>query len=301
MKKKFAAVFMGTPPAGITDMLVVQAHSHNIGQILSNIAQTRPEIDSIALVEAKRGYTPQEIEHACTLTQNTGKVIIARRKRIDQPGMKIGQRITSKLFSVYHKTGNYDLLSGLVVIPTDCLPLINISHVHEMVACTDLFTETVHANIPSEQILLDPDSTPDSIWRYPQLFINIIKTFILFAASSLSCTAVDYITFTLLYTYLLETSTASYFFARIISSNMNFMINRKFVFKHNGRTRKELMLSMVKYYTVVLSVLIIAQASMFFFADTMGLNAYITKVITDSTLFFVNYTLQKKIVFKPKG
>lgn len=81
--------------------------------------------------------------------------------------------------------------------------------------------------------------------------------------------------------------------ARIISSIINFTINRKVVFK----SKAPLFKSAVKYF--LLAVFILAMNTLILKGFSLiGLNEYIAKIITEVILFIVSYLVQHFVIFK---
>ena len=87
--------------------------------------------------------------------------------------------------------------------------------------------------------------------------------------------------------------------ARVLSSAFNFVFNRNYVFGHK---EKDVRVAAVKYYTLcgasmALSGLLVSVSS---YALLVGSARIVTiiKVAVDSALFFMNYHIQRKWVFK---
>ena len=85
----------------------------------------------------------------------------------------------------------------------------------------------------------------------------------------------------------------SYVSARVISSYANYAINRHIVF---GGGKKD---SILKYYLLVLVVMAAGSAGVSFFT-WLGIHSLIAKLMTDIPLFLLNYTIQRKYIFKPR-
>lgn len=82
--------------------------------------------------------------------------------------------------------------------------------------------------------------------------------------------------------------------ARIISSFINFIINRNIVFKSHESPAK----SAVKYYALVTVILGLNILLLNLTNVMLGIPLWIAKILVEVSLFFVNYILQRKIVFK---
>ena len=128
--------------------------------------------------------------------------------------------------------------------------------------------------------------------------IKIYATFAKYILSALSSFAVDILLFTLLVSmlrgvsdYYIYISTAG---ARIVSSLINFTLNKKHVFKNSSQDK----LQIVKYYILCTVQMIISAASVNFITKYTGINETAVKAIVDTILFFINYVVQREWVFK---
>lgn len=82
-----------------------------------------------------------------------------------------------------------------------------------------------------------------------------------------------------------------------VSSQINFHINRLWVFKSN----KSILAEMSGYYSLALvSFSVKTFAIMELFVRIFKLPTWIAKPIADTVMFVVNYFVQKKIIFKKK-
>lgn len=82
--------------------------------------------------------------------------------------------------------------------------------------------------------------------------------------------------------------------ARIISSLVNYIINRNVVFKSNLSRRK----TIIQYYTLVLVQMLISAFSVDFIFSIIKFNPTIIKIMVDSIIFVVNFLIQKYLIFK---
>lgn len=81
--------------------------------------------------------------------------------------------------------------------------------------------------------------------------------------------------------------------ARIISSILNYMLNRNKVFKSYNKT------SFSKYYILVFIQMFISGMSVSFLSNTFkNKNILVLKIIVDIVIFIVNYYIQREWVFK---
>ena len=81
--------------------------------------------------------------------------------------------------------------------------------------------------------------------------------------------------------------------ARVISACVNFLLNRKLVFKDKGQAGK----AFLRY--VILSVAImLASACGTWLLGKTGMSSTVAKLITDTLLYFASYRFQERWVFR---
>ena len=84
--------------------------------------------------------------------------------------------------------------------------------------------------------------------------------------------------------------------ARVVSSILNFFINRNLVFRtNNGSFAKQL----VGYYALVLLVMGLSFVGVEFGTGTLHGNDYVVKIIVDILLSVVSFLGQRLLVFRP--
>ncbi len=127
--------------------------------------------------------------------------------------------------------------------------------------------------------------------------LNIIK----FASSSFTAFLVDYLVYSLILMIAAErinfiNLTFANITARLISSSLNFTINRKFVFKSNQSLQK----SAAQFFTLAAIILAGNSVVLNFLANMLNINHYVAKIITEMFFFAFNYTIQNFIIFRKK-
>ena len=135
--------------------------------------------------------------------------------------------------------------------------------------------------------------------KFLRLSARIYKEILKYSLSSLVSSAIDIGLFAL-FIQLVSTNSiplvllGATAFARLISSTINFSLNKKYVFGIKGSTSSQL----AKYYFLCVvqtafSWLILYSLSLLFFDHIVLL-----KIITDTFLFFISYTIQHLYIFR---
>ena len=126
---------------------------------------------------------------------------------------------------------------------------------------------------------------------------NIIK----FASSSFTAFLIDYGVYSLILAIGTErinfiNLTFANIAARVVSSTVNFTINRKFVFKSNQSLQR----SAAQFFTLAAVILACNSVVLNFLANVLNINHYIAKIMTEMFFFVFNYTLQNFVIFRKK-
>lgn len=157
--------------------------------------------------------------------------------------------------------------------------------------------------IPIETVYIDNNSEThfrpikDSWKIYKVIFSNFIK----YMCSSLISCAVDLLGFQICLMVLSKISVGSRIFystiiARIVSSVVNFVINKKVVFENEDKSKGQL----IKYYILCVAQMLTSAVLVIGLNNLVAGEEVIKKVIVDSILFFISYHIQRKFIFKEK-
>ena len=128
---------------------------------------------------------------------------------------------------------------------------------------------------------------------------RIYKDFFKFIISSLICAIVDIGLFSIIVNViekqLYYAVIISTIFARVVSGILNFILNKKFTFHSNRRTKVQSTRYFLLFICQMLtSAIIVAGLSQIFE------NATIVKIIIDAILFVISYFIQKRYIFNNK-
>lgn len=220
-----------------------------------------------------------------------------------------GNRITSTVFKALYGKWLDDTQTGLRGFLAEDLDfMIGIEgerYEYEMQVLIDCVRNGIEFYpIPIDTVYIDNNSAShfNAFKDSFRIYKIILKDFIKFTASSLGTTAVDFAVFLLLsyitlpalgVTSISAIDWISGFIARIISSILNFYINKKYVFKHEGATKT----SAIRYTILCFVVICISNLCVSFF-EGLGGERWLLKPIVDTILYFVGYKFQNEWVFK---
>lgn len=130
----------------------------------------------------------------------------------------------------------------------------------------------------------------------PLQWLSILWTAIRFVLSSLTSFGVDYALFTLLYLLVSRNVTFCTVAARVVSSFVNYWINRKLVFKSQSKGVGTL----VRYYLLAAGLLLINVLLVNLLSHVLMIPALVAKPIVEICMYVVSFSVQRDVVFKRK-
>ena len=213
----------------------------------------------------------------------------------------LGNKVTSFAFKTLCGINITDTQSGLRGIPRKFVErLINVKG-ERFEFETNMLLETKVLKIPIHEVKIETvyiNGNTSSNFNPLRDSINIYKVIFKFIFSSATSIICDYSLFILLgivFSFLgdeisLLIATVG---ARIVSSVVNFSVNRKLVFKNSDRLKKVL----IRYYILAIIIMFFSYAGMYILTFNAGINALIAKVIVDVVLFVASFKMQINWVF----
>lgn len=125
------------------------------------------------------------------------------------------------------------------------------------------------------------------------------NTFYKYLISGGLCFLFDIVLFTI-FNYLLGNNPNhiiyATIFARIISSFINYLLNRNKVFKTNDNKKVD-KFTLVKYFLLVIICMLVSAHSVNYLYNILNINESVVKIIIDGLLCIINFFIQKKLIF----
>ena len=287
------------------------------------IAQNMPEVTGVVTADCDGQHTPDDIMRVIESMERAPEtMIIGGRfaKKQDKVPLrsKIGNGITRYIFRIATGLKIRDTQTGLRGIPVSLIPMLlelkGDRYEYEMNMLLYLKEwEYAYEEIPIATVYIDNNegshyNTLKDSWR---IFVQILK----FSAASAVSFVADYLLF-LLFDGLVFAGGAislasllgndvspmlgrvvacfslSYILARVLSAILNYILNRKLVFRKGSKT------SPAKYFILALGVMLLGAFLTGLLADVLSLPGILCKLIVDVPLAFSNYFIQRDWVFK---
>lgn len=131
--------------------------------------------------------------------------------------------------------------------------------------------------------------------------LNKYKIILTYLLSSGISFVVDILAFSLLLLLLRNKVSADIliasYLARAISSIVNYIINKRYVFKNEKRRNYK---AFIEYFLLVIINITVSGLLVSKIYSYIHMNATLIKIFVDLFIFFVNYYLQKLVIFKNK-
>ncbi|MCD8094944.1 MAG: bifunctional glycosyltransferase family 2/GtrA family protein [Ruminococcus sp.] len=258
----------------------------------------------IVTMDCDGQHRVSDAQRVCAESESKGGelVIGSRKQSADSPlRSRFGNSVTRMVFKIVTGCGVYDTQSGLRSFGSSMLERIaqieGERYEFEMNVLMELGRagEPIH-EIPIETIYIDNNS--GSHFNPIKDSAIIYKEILKFSASSFTGFLVDYAMYSLLVA-LLGTNfvVVANILARVVSSTVNFTINKKLVF----RSDEKLVKSAVKYFTLAACILICNTALLYLLTNVLKMGVFIAKILVEICLFIISWIVQRRVVFRKKA
>lgn len=223
------------------------------------------------------------------------ELVIGKRKRnVNTPlRSKIGNRFTMFIYNISTGVSIYDTQTGLRAFSNKLMDFMI-----EVDGSRYEYEMNVLLQAPSKGIKIKEidiktiyiENNKNSHFNTLKDSYRVYKEIIKYSMSSIVSFIVDYSFFTLFSIFL--SVTLSNIFARIISASINYIINKKLVFK----SKKKISSSLGEYALLAIFILLLNTAILNLLIY-IGLNKYVSKIIVEISLFIISFLVQKRMVF----
>jgi putative flippase GtrA len=295
----FAGLFEKAEQLGIT----VLRHKTNRGKgaaLKTGIAALMQDesIMGVVTADADGQHTVKDITHIMEeMAAHPGALIIGSRAFSGEVPLRsrFGNSVTRTVFRFATGIKINDTQTGLRGLPRNLFKELSTMegdrYEYEMNMLLNMQRWGVeYFEVPIQTVYIENNASShfhplrDS-WR---IYGRILK----YCASSGISFLVDWAGFILFGTVLHLDYWLSYVLARIISSYINYTINRHIVF---GTGKKD---SIVRYYILAICVMGVGALTTELLPSIIGINSIIAKILIDVPLFVFNYFAQRKYVFR---
>lgn len=276
---------------------------------LSYIQRHCPENSVIVTLDADGQHSVTDaIRVAEAASSDTGSLILGCRRFCgDVPRRsRLGNTVTRFVYRTVTGLDVSDTQTGLRAFDFSLIPFMlkvkGDRYEYEM----NVLLKCARNKVPIREIEIATiyfDNNEGSHFSTLEDSFIIYRDIIKFAFSSLTGFAVDYGLYSLLAVTTAGLGSAvsiplSNITARIVSSSVNYTLNRHFVFKSEERAAK----SAVQYFTLAAGILAGNTVLLSLLVNGLNVNEYAAKIITEISFFTASFFAQKFLIFakKPK-
>ena len=254
----------------------------------------------IITADADGQHTPADIRKiADAMTAQPEALVLGVRNFTGKVPLKsrMGNNITRFFFRLIHGSDVRDTQTGLRGLPARHMPLLlslpGERYEYEMNILLEAHTHEISlVQIPIDTIYIEGNRS--SHFKVLQDSARIYALLLKFIASSLIASGVDYLLFFLMNIIFPGQLIFSVAVARAGSSFVNYLINRNMVFKRKQAGFS----SIVRYYILAALIMLASYVLIRVFNQGLGINLYVSKLITDSLLAFFGFFAQREFVYR---
>lgn len=253
----------------------------------------------IITADADGQHLPGDIRRVATaMAENPDALVLGVRRFTGNVPLRnrMGNGITRGVFAMVNGNGVMDTQTGLRGLPGQHLPLMLALKGERYEYEMNMLLEARPNNVPMVQVPIDTVYIEGNKSSHYHPFIDSVRIYGLilkYILSSIMAGVVDYGVFALVHTRFPNPLIISVVSARILSSLVNFLINRNIVFRQKGTMAH----AAGRYYTLVLFVMLASYGLIWTLSVLLGLNVYLSKVITDIFLSIFSFVIQREFVY----
>lgn len=287
----------------------VLRHAINLGKgraiktAVNYILSAFPDAAGVVTADSDGQHTPEDIGRCMrALTENPGMLILGCRNfgGKDIPWKsKFGNELTKKIMSFLCGIRVSDTQTGLRGIPRSLMiRLMNIPGERFEFETNMLLESKDEYDIFEVSIETIYDSKEDHKTHFAPFrdSVMIYRVILSYSAASVISAAVDFIVFAAASGYGLGIGGATAT-ARVCSAGINFLLNRNIAFKARENMIRQLFQYIVLLiFSGTLSALLISALS-----KVIPLGIIAIKAVVETCLFFFNYFIQRKYIFKKRS
>lgn len=261
----------------------------------------------VVTMDADGQHTIEDALKICDLIKKSPDILVLGKRFFgeDVPlRSRFGNAMTRLVYKIATGVKVYDTQTGLRAFSYKLLPLMLEIKGERYEYEINVLMECSKNNIEIKEIDIATIYINNNSGSHFNVFkdsYRIYKEIFKFCAASIICFLVDYALYCigLVFTVSLGkglSTVVSNVFARIVSSLLNFTLNKKVVFKRKGNTLK----LAISYFMLALCILAGNTIVLKMFVEVFNIDTKIAKLITELIFFIISWFIQKFLIFKKK-
>ena len=270
----------------------------------------RPNQAGVVTADADGQHLAEDIAAVARAMQEGGNIVLGVRDFSDPKvpaHNKAGNRITIGVFRLFFGMKLHDTQTGLRAFPRSVLPEIVQAKGDRYEFETEMLFWMKKRKLPFDEVGISTvyiEENQSSHFRVVRDSIRIYSLVLKYLFSSIGAAVIDEGAFylfkklfgTAILLNFIPTTFIAAFFARVISSLFNYLINAKVVFE--GQTNKQ---TLIRYYILAVAQILVSAAVVFLFEHLLSISSAflstLIKIVVDTVLFFFSFRIQHIWVF----
>lgn len=294
---------------------IVLTHKTNFGKgkalktAFKYIIENYPKNSLVACADSDGQHLTTDIIKCLDTLEEFPNALVMGCRQFDKKSIplrsRFGNKVTQKVFKILCGVNVSDTQTGLRALTPETMWLFLSSKGDRFEYEMNMLLDTKHLNIDIKEVAISTvyiEENKTSHFNPLKDSFRIYSVFLKYIASSGISFVVDISIFAVVIallgerldpTFRIGIATAT---ARIISSMINFTINKTTVFKGSSRgsTKREMFL---KYYAVCIVQMLCSALFVNILFVLIGFNEVVIKLIVDSFLFIISFQIQREWVF----
>jgi glycosyltransferase involved in cell wall biosynthesis len=211
---------------------------------------------------------------------------------------KFGNIMTRHVFSFLIGTKIQDTQTGLRFIPNELMPGLLAIKANRYEFELEMLLVTSQSHLKLRELPIKTvyeDGNKSSHFRPLVDSARIYFVFIRFLANSLITAGIDYLLFAVYYAFSANIL-HSFLVARLFACMFNFSVNKYVVFK----TKKHIYREIFNYVALVLVLMAASYFAVTAMVDAFGIHPVAAKIISEGSLFFASFAVQRLLIFSKR-
>lgn len=267
------------------------------------------DAEAVVTVDSDGQHLPEDAKKCVEAFYQSDNKLILGARNFDEANIPVKSRLGNKL-----TRSIMNLLCGIKVKDSQTgLRVISIDHIKHFLYTTgerfeyetNMLIDTKKHNVEIEEVEISTiylEGNKGTHFNPLTDSLQIYKAFLKYLCVSMSSFLVDLLSFTVLLKLLPLTGSFTHrvmicnMLARVLSATYNYFLNRKVVFN------KERSISFILKYAIMVSVAMCVSTTLVGMLSGRINKQYIVfiKMLIDTSIFVVNYNIQREWVFKSK-
>ncbi len=295
----------------LSEKAIVIHHEKNKGKgaaiktALNYIKENLWDCNVVGVMDADGQHLPEDMEKLVMKAYHRENALVLGVRNIgkDMPlKSRLGNQITKFVFQSLSGIKVSDTQTGLRAFSTKLLDkLLQIKGARYEYETNVLFycakTEVPIIEVPIKTIYHDKENSCSHFHAIRDSF-RIYRDILKFSLSSFSSFLLDYVLFcilTLLFPAGAMGVLVANILARLVSGGYNYIMNCKFVFRSGAKAKTAL-----QYVILAAGILFLNSIFLQVYAGVFHIAVYAAKILTEVSLFFISFLVQKKAIFRKK-